>query len=71
MRLWRIPGMPARCSAFLTRILKLHLRATAPFNDSAIFSTCWRLYVASQHSEDGLHATRQFACIITPDGSFR
>ncbi|EME5117612.1 hypothetical protein VYS61_004529, partial [Salmonella enterica] len=24
MRLWRIPGMPARCSAFLTRILKLH-----------------------------------------------
>lgn len=26
MRLWRIPGMPARCSAFLTRILKLHFR---------------------------------------------
>ncbi|WP_407221224.1 hypothetical protein [Enterobacter sp. CPE_E1214] len=22
MRLWRIPGMPARCSAFLSRILK-------------------------------------------------
>lgn len=26
MRLWRIPGMPARCSAFLPRILKLHFR---------------------------------------------
>ncbi|EAM2857211.1 hypothetical protein RJK59_004295 [Salmonella enterica] len=25
MRLWRIPGMPARCSAFLTRILKREL----------------------------------------------
>lgn len=34
-------------------------RATAPFNDSAIFSTCWRLHVASRHSVDRLRTARQ------------
>lgn len=40
MRLWRIPGMPARCSAFLTRILKLHFRlrrVPAPLTISILF----------------------------------
>ncbi|EHJ7539561.1 hypothetical protein WJ562_004081 [Salmonella enterica] len=41
MRLWRIPGMPARCSAFLTRILKLHFRlrrVPAPLTISILFT---------------------------------
>lgn len=41
MRLWRIPGMPARCPAFLTRILKLHFRlrrVPAPLTISILFT---------------------------------
>ncbi|EJJ5371078.1 tail assembly protein, partial [Salmonella enterica] len=41
MRLWRIHGMPARCSAFLTRILKLHFRlrrVPAPLTISILFT---------------------------------
>lgn len=49
MRLWRIPGMPARCSAFLTRILKQHFRlrrVPAPLTITILFPACWRLHAA-------------------------
>jgi len=67
MRLWRIPGMPARCSAFLTRILKQHFRlrrVPAPLTISILFTTCWRLHAASRHSVDWLRTARQFKMYV-------
>lgn len=57
MRLWRIPGMPARCSAFLTRIWKLHFRlrrVPAPLTICILFTTCWRLHAAERHKNSCL-----------------
>lgn len=86
MRLRRIPGMPARCSAFLTRIFKLRFRlrrVTAPFTNSTIFSICWRLHAAKRHSEGWLaalltasqndKASRHIGCLVRqqPDDSLR
>ncbi len=54
MRLWRIPGMPARCSAFLTRILKQHFRlrrVPAPLTISILFGVV---------SENGIYGHSRF-----------
>ena len=76
MRLRRIPGMPARCSAFLTQIIKLRFRlrrVTAPFTDKyhiqyllappcreAAFRGLAALLTASQIDK----ASRHIGCLV-------